>query len=165
VARPGGPAPACDYHLPPLLVAGAWPLALRRLAGGPHAPRTAAVTAAGGAAIALAFTALLAAVNALPGPALTGSGGTLAETLIAIGIGAAGGGFLAAWRRGRATSKAGAGPGSRMPSLPDELGLGQSGRRDRRAGEGDPGERGVIHRPFGIEKSVSGGGGTCAEAV
>ena len=69
-----GPHPHVTYHLPPLLVAGAWPLALRRLAGGP--------------AIALASTALLAAMNALAGPTLTGTGSALAETLITVGIGA-----------------------------------------------------------------------------
>jgi hypothetical protein len=98
--------PHVTYHLALLLVAGAWPLARRRLAGGPLSPRTAAVTALGGAAIALVSTALLAAVHALAGPPLTGTGSALAETLITIGIGAAGGGFLAAWRRGRATSRA-----------------------------------------------------------
>ena len=43
---------------------------------------------------------------------------------------------------------------------PDQFGLGEAGRRDRRAGECDTGQGGVIHLPFGMKKSVAGGDGT-----
>jgi hypothetical protein len=42
--------------------------------------------------------------HALTGPTLVGSGSALAETLIAIAIGAGIGGALAAWHRRRAPS-------------------------------------------------------------
>lgn len=96
-------SPTVTYHLAPLLVAAAWPLTHRLVLGEPARARVAAGTALAGLVLALATTGLLVAANALAGPDLAGGGNAFAETLVAVGVGAAVGALAAIWppRRGR----------------------------------------------------------------
>lgn len=92
---------ATTYHLAPLLVAAAWPLGRRWRAGSALPLTGALVPATGGALIALATTLVLAVRHALVGPTLAGPGSALAETLIAVIVGAGLGLLVATWGRRR----------------------------------------------------------------
>ncbi|WP_318283946.1 glutaredoxin domain-containing protein [Rhodococcus ruber] len=81
--------PATTYHLAPLLVVAAWPLALRWRTRAPLTAATSIRAAAAGMAVAAASTVVLVARHGLAGPTLTGSAGALAETVAAIAVGAA----------------------------------------------------------------------------
>jgi glutaredoxin len=89
--------PHTTFHLAPGVVAAVWPLA-DRWRGRAASGHPSALAAVGGAGIALAATAVLAARHALSGPTLLSSDSGLVETLVAIAAGAIGGGLAAARR-------------------------------------------------------------------
>jgi hypothetical protein len=83
--------PTVTFHLAPVIVAAAWPVALRRGAALRVAASDTLRGAVGGAAIAAVATALLAVLDLLRGPTLWGSGPALVEIVPAIVVGAVGG--------------------------------------------------------------------------
>ncbi|AEA23518.1 glutaredoxin [Amycolatopsis echigonensis] len=78
--------PTTSYHLAPAVVAAAWPIARRLRAGRPLPIGAAALTAFGGALIAVAVTLLLSARDALAGPILFGVP-PLTEALLSVALG------------------------------------------------------------------------------
>ncbi len=83
--------PETTYHLAPLLVAAGWPVVYRLRAGSRRPAMLRILAVAGGTGIALVVTGALAALDALRGPTLTGSGNALTETFIAVAAGAVAG--------------------------------------------------------------------------
>lgn len=97
--------PSTTYHFAPALVAAAWPVGRRLRAGQALPPPVAMVTALGGAVLALAATALLAATGSLTGPALFGLPDAMTESLVGVTIGTVAGAGLAALGRQSATPR------------------------------------------------------------
>ncbi len=100
--------PTKTYHLAPVFLAAALPIAYRARTEGAVVSSTVLLLAAGGLALALAVTGLLAMSALLAGPSLLPRGGVVAESV----LGAVAGGLLGAaiglWpARGRQPSSAG----------------------------------------------------------
>lgn len=93
-------SPTTTYHLAPLLVAAAMPVARRWITGAPVRPRSAAALAAAGLALALATVAGLAWQGMLAGPDVTGGDGAAAETVL-LAVSGAVLGWWVARRQGR----------------------------------------------------------------
>ncbi|WP_199432671.1 glutaredoxin domain-containing protein [Qaidamihabitans albus] len=93
--------PTTTYHFASAIVAAAWPVG-RRLRAARALPAVPAMaTAFGGGLLAVVTTALLAARNALAGPALFGLPNGLTETLAGIALGTLAGAALAVVPRRR----------------------------------------------------------------
>ena len=90
--------PTSTFHLAPFLIAAAPPI-LFSLDGGSMADRTSALRlAAGGMALALAATIVVAVVGAMQGPAFEGFSGPLVEAVVFAAIGTVVGTGFAWWR-------------------------------------------------------------------
>jgi glutaredoxin-like protein len=94
--------PTTTYHLAPLLVAGAAPMAGRWRLRAPVRSRVALAWAVLGLLVALAAAAVLALRGLLAGPDITGGNAAVAETVLLAVLGAALGWWLAR-RGGRST--------------------------------------------------------------
>lgn len=99
--------PTVTYHLGPVLVAAAAPVA-RRIGGGRLGWADAVATTAGSLSVALVTTAALAGLDRLAGPTVFGPGSALTESLAGAAFGALVGVLAAAVGRRRAAD-----PGSR----------------------------------------------------
>lgn len=95
--------PTTTYHLAPMLVTAAAPVARRWLVHTPVRSGSAVALAVTGLAIALVTTAALAGQGMLAGPDITGGDGAVMETVLLAVLGAVLGWWLAQ-RGGRATS-------------------------------------------------------------
>lgn len=90
--------PGTTYHVAPLIVAAACPVVARWQAGTALSVRGGLWATGFGGAVAGTATALLAAAGELRGPTVTGSAGTLTETVVSLLIGVAAGAAIA-WAR------------------------------------------------------------------
>ena len=78
--------PTSTFHLAPILIAGAAPIAVRHVR-----IKDNVLAAALGGAISLAIATVLSAAGMLQGPSLLPAGGAFAEAVVFTAIGAAGG--------------------------------------------------------------------------